>query len=833
MFIVFMTGFLKDIHFALRQLRARPAFTAIAIFVLALGLGATAAIFSVVNAVLLQPLPYPHPATLVSIFESDVVGNSPDDRYNVVSPGLFENWQEHARPISIMAAVNHSWFNVSSRSGSFVPEHIDALACSSTFPAVLGMRPMLGRFFNQSEDQFEAPHVAVLSYGFWQRHFGGAPNVLGQQIRLDGEDYTILGVLPKSFVYPGQPSDVFVPFKRTLDKDNRTSLSNHFFNIVGRLSPGYSALSAQQELTNILGNLRNAHPNDIMGTFATVVGFNAYLVHDVKTALLVLLGAVGCLLLIACVNIANLLLTRALGRQRELAIRIAVGANRLHIIRQLLIESTIISFLGAAAGLLLANWISSFLAAHAPGAEDLPQLAKIHMDAAVLLFLGGIAVLSGIAAGLFPAFAASRTDVATGMRDTSRSATAGRSHTFLRQVLVGLEVGVSLVLLIAAGLLLHSFLNLENVSPGFRAENSISFEVSLPDAEYKKRQAVSNFVRRLAGELRNTPGVTSAGLVSYPPLAGHWSDSVFHIKGHPLPPRSMMDLVYRGADPGYFQAVHIPLLRGRLFTEQDGIGFDDKHPVPGKAIISEATARKYFKNLNPIGQVLEYGTDAGLPPDPSGNPYPVFQIIGVVGDVPTDAETGIEPTFYEPLLDGQVRNFYGVVHTTADPTALSSSIKRVLRRLDPDLPMQNLRTFAQITAEKTSDRRFSATLLFLFATAALLLAAIGLYGVVSYNVSQRTAEIGIRMALGAKRREVSRIVLVDGMKPAAAGLLIGFAASFALTQLLKSMLFQVSTFDAITFAAVPIILAATVVLACLAPAVRAASIDPTIALRTE
>lgn len=828
-----MTGFLRDIEFAFRQLRRRPAFSAVAVLVLALGLGATAAIFSVVHAVLLQPLPYPHPETLVGLFESDVVGNGPEDRFNVVSPGLFNRWQEHARSISTMSAVEEMSFNISSKSESFTPEHINALACSSTFAQLLGVRPILGRFFNSGEDQYEAPHVAVLSYRFWQHHFGGAANVLTQTVRLDGETYSIIGVLPRGFVYPGQPAEVIVPFRRALSERNRDNLSNHFFNVLGRLAPGYSAASAQQELSNLIGNIHREHPLEIMGQFATVMPFNAYLVHDLKTGLLVLLGAVGCLLLIACVNIANLLLTRALGRQRELAIRIAVGANRLQIIRQLLIESTIISLLGAIAGLLVANWISAFLAAHAPGAEDLPQTARIHIDAAVLLFTAGIALLSGIAAGLFPALAASRADVATGMREAGRSATATRSHALLRQVLVALEVGASLVLLIAAGLLLHSFVNLENVSPGFRTGNSIAFEVSLPDAVYKNREKASHLIRSFADEIRNLPGVISAGFVSYPPLAGHWSDSVFHIKGHPLPRNEMMDLVYRAADPGYFQAVGIPLLRGRFFTPNDGVGFDDKHPLPGKAIISEATARKFFRNLDPIGQVLEYGTDAGLPPDPTGNPYPTFQIIGVVGDVPVDAETGVQPTFYGPLLDGGDNDFYAVVHTAADPTALTESVRRSLRRLDPDLPLHNVRTFAQINKQRSADRRFSTTLVFLFAATALVLAAIGLYGVVSYNVSQRTAEIGIRMALGARRREVSRIVLIEGTKPAAVGLLIGLAASFALTQVLKSMLFQVSTFDWMTFATVPIVLAMTVVLACVAPAFRAASIDPTTALRTE
>ena len=579
-----MNSVFKDIHFALRQLRARPAFAGIAIFVLALGLGATAAIFSVVNAVLLQPMPYPHPETLVNLFESDVIGTSVDDQFNVVSPGLFQEWQAHARSLSAMSAVNEMSFNISSKSQSFTPEHIGALAVSSTFPAILGVHPALGRFFNPQEDQFEGPYVTVLSYAFWQQHFGGAASVLGKQVRLDGNNYTVLGVLPKNFIYPGQRAEVFVPFKRTLSRNNQNTFSSHFFFVIGRLAPGYSAKAAQEELASIVRNIRRAHPKEIMGTFATVVPFNTFLVRDVRTALLVLLGAVGCLLLIACVNIANLLLTRALSRQRELAIRLALGANRAQLVRQLLIESTVISFLGAAAGLLVANWLSAFLATHAPGAEDLPQVANIHIGVPVLLFTAGMALLSGLAAGLFPALAASRTDLISGMKDTSRSATAGRPHAFLRQVFVGVEVAVSLVLLIAAGLLLHSFLNLQNVSPGFRANNALSFEVSLPDAGYKDRQAVSNFIRRLEEQLRNTPGVSSAGLVSYPPMAGHWSDWVFHIEGHPLPQGSMMDLLNREADPAYFHAVGIPLLRGRLFTDRDGVGFDDKHPVLGAAI---------------------------------------------------------------------------------------------------------------------------------------------------------------------------------------------------------------------------------------------------------
>jgi putative ABC transport system permease protein len=827
------TGFLKDLYFAIRQLSARPDFTIIAVLVLALGLGANAAIFSVVNAVLLHPLPYPHPETLVGLFERDVVGSSESDHYNSVSPGLFDAWQANAHSLSALSAVRETQFNISTKSQSFNPEHINAIACSPTFASILGLRPVIGRFFTQAEDEYEGPHVAVLSYSFWQRHFGSASNILGQEVRLDGINYSILGVLPRDFVYQGPAVDVLVPFKRTVDVENRDSYSNHFFEVIGRLAPGYSAAAAQEELAHIVQDVRRAHPNDIIGKSATVVPLNNYLVRDVKTALLVLLCAVGCLLLIACVNIANLLLTRALGRQRELAIRLAVGATRFQIVRQLLIESTLVSLLGAAAGLVVASWTSSLLATEAPGAKDLPQTGNIHIDGAVLLFTVGIALLSGVAAGLFPAIAASRTDVVSGLKDTGRSNTAGRSHGQVRDILVGLEVAVSLVLLVAAGLLLRSFLKMQAAPEGFRADNSISFEISLPDATYKNRQSVSQFVGRLAAELRSMPGASSAGLVSYPPLAGHYSDSVFHIKGHPLPPHSMIDLVNLAADPGYFQAVRIPLLRGRLFTAQDAIGFDDKHPQLGKIIISEATAKKFFPTLDPIGQIMEPGTDSGLPPQPTGNPYPEYQIVGVVGDVATSPELGTEPTEYKPLLDGEENDFYGVVHTAGDPLALKRTIEMTVHRLDPELSIDKLRTFAQIDTQVTHDRRFSAVLLVLFAAVAVLLAATGLYGVVSYAVTQRTVEIGIRMALGANRKTVSRLILIDGIRPAAIGIAIGIVASMAISQILRSLLFGVSSLDGVTFVTVPLILAGTVAMACLAPAMRATRIDPIVALRSE
>jgi putative ABC transport system permease protein len=724
-------------------------------------------------------------------------------------------------------------FNIASTSGAVAPQRVTGIASSSTFLSILGVKPFLGRYFLAGEDKPTSPYVAALSYGFWQRHFGGSPKVIGQQVRLDGNNYTVVGVLPQQFVFPGSTADVFVSFTRALEPQNRLSHSNHFFQVIGRLAPGSSVAAAQEDASAITRNFRRDHPTEIMGRAATVMEFNRYLVRDVKTSLLVLLGSVGCLLLIACVNIANLLLTRALSRQRELAIRAAVGASRAQIIRQLLIESTTLSLLGAIAGLLVASWTTSLLITHAPGAQQLPQIANIRIDRAVLLFTTGLALFTGFAAGLFPALAASRADVVNSLKANGRSSTSGRSQGGLRDLLVATEVALSLVLLIGAGLLLRSFLQIQNVRPGFRADHAVSFALSLPEASYKNREMVSNFAQRLCERLRSVPGVQSAGLTSYPPLAGHWNDSVFRIKGHPLPPTEMMDLITRSTDPDYLRAIGIPLIKGRFLTARDGSGYDDKHPRLGQVLISQSTAHKFFSNFDPLGQTLIPGTDAGAPPNPEGNPYPEYQIVGVVGDVPTSVEEGIQPTLYNTLYDGRSRDFYAVVHSASDPLALVTRLRAQVHELDPNIPIHHVRTLEQINTAVTGDRRFSVTLLVLFAALAQLLAAIGLYGVVSYAVTQRTSEIGIRMALGASRRNVSRLILFDGLKPALAGIVAGLVASIAVSHILKSMLFGVSSIDPVTFAAVTLILSFVVAFACLIPALRATRIGPTVALRTE
>lgn len=823
-------GVKKDFRFALRQLRQKPGFTAAAVLVLALGLGANAAMFSVVNAVLLRPLPFYNPEKLVALFEKDVL---PEDPFNEVAPGNYLDWRRDARNFEQIAASTEQSFNLSSSSESFTPQRIPGALCSANLFETLGVRPLLGRTFREEEDRPGAPYVAVISYGLWKQRFGGSGDVLHQQLRLDQNNYKIIGVMAPGFAYPNRTDQVWVTLERHLTPYQLASHSDHGLLVIGRLRPDRTVAQGREEIDAIVRRFKKSHPAEIMGKGASVVRLDWYLVRDVRTSLLILLGAVGCLLLIACVNIANLLFTRAVGRQRELAIRVSVGATRTQIVRQLLIESTTVSLAGAAMGLLVASWTSTLLTAHVPTANRLPQAGSIHVDAGVLLFTIGLAVLTGLGAGLFPALTASRTDVVNSLKEGGRNASSGRSQSRLRDVLVAAEVALSLILLIGAGLLLRSFAEIQNVRPGFRTEHTVTMAVNLPEATYKERQHVAAFLHQLTNRIQNVPGVDSAGLIDCLPLDGHCGDWVFHIEGHPLPPGQMMDLLTRAADPSYFKAAGIPLLKGRLFTDRDGQGYDDAHPQSDQAIISESAAKKYFPKMDPIGQRLAMGSDAGaLPQDPTG-PSPKFQVIGVVGDVLASIDEHVQETLYRPLLDGDTKEIYVIAHVTGDPRNVTMGIRREINRLDRDLPIHDVRTMDQIAIESTTQRQFSLMLLSLFAALALLLAAIGLYGVVSYAVSQRTSEIGIRMALGAARREVSRMVLVEGIKPALAGIAAGLIGAFFTSRIMRSMLFGIGANDTLTFVAVPIALILVVGLACTIPALRATRIDPTIALRAE
>jgi putative ABC transport system permease protein len=822
----------QDMHFALRQLAKRPGFTFTAIAILALGLGANTAIFSVVNAFLLKPLPYKDPSRLMGIFERDPVGPEGSDPFNYVAAGNFLDWQKMSASFEQMAAGGGGAFNLSSPSDAFAPERVDACICSATTFATLGVNPMLGRGFLPEEDKYGARKVAVISYGLWQQRFGGAPDILHRQIRLDGVNHEIVGVMPRGFAFPYQATDVWVPLLANTTPEMAESHDSHFLLVVGRLRQGVSVEQARAEIDGFAWRYKRAHPQEFSGKGGNVVPLHDYLVRDLRGSLLALLGAVGCVLLIACVNVANLLLARAAGRAREVAIREAVGASRGRIFRQLLTESVLLSLLGGGAGVLVAAFITSALVARAPGADSILLNGPVHDDPVVFLFTFGLAMLAGVAAGLFPALQSSRSDLVNSLKDGNRSMTPGRSHNRFRSILVAAEVALSLVLLVSAGLLLRSFSKLYGVKTGVRIDNTLTLGISLPDPDDTQHEKISAFVRRLTDRMQAVPGVIDAGIVSCPPVSGHCSDWIIRIDEIPTPPGQDFDPLARAAGPNYFRAAGIPLVAGRTFTGQDGVGFDKKHPKIGAVIISESMAKQFFHGVDPLGKHIHFGYDEERK-DQAVNPIPHYEVIGVVGDVLQRLDAEVQPTFYTPALDGNFDRLHVVLHTTVEPHSLAAAVREEVHKLDPNLPLFDIRTMDEIIGQGASDRRFNLVLFGSFAGLAMLLAAVGLYGVLSYAVSQRRAEIGIRLALGATSTQVLGHVLRQGLTPAVAGVAVGLAGALLVGQVLKGLLFGIEPTDVVTLVCVPLLLLLVSFAACYLPAHRATQVDPTEALRIE
>jgi predicted permease len=821
-----MSSVFQDVRFALRQARSRPGFTATVVLVLALGLGANAAIFSVVNAVLLRPLPYPNPDRLMLLFERDVLreGGGP----NVVSMPNFLDWQTKTRSFEHMAAARGYQFSLGGDRG-FPAERTQGAVGSWSLLRTLGVQPFLGRDFRADEDQPGAARVTIISHGLWQSRFGGATDILQRTIRLDDEIYQIIGVMPRGFGYPRADVKVWVPVGRVLPSEYAQDRTDHEFYVLARLRSGVSVEHARAELDALQRRIWESNGRGIFGRGAAVQSLNQAMVAGFQTSVWLLFAAVGCVLLIACVNIANLLLARGSQRQREVAIRAALGAGANRLIRQLLTESVLLSVGGAVAGLLLASFLTEFFAAR--GATllnfrgDFETTNEIRLDFWVYLFTAAIAVVVGVATGIVPAFQMARTDLTSRLKDGSRSTTSGRGQNRFRYTLVAGEVALSLMLLVSAGLLTRSFLAVRSVNPGVRADHILTAGLSLPEARYGRGEKALAFSRELLERLRAIPGVTSAGLASCLPVGGYCGDSAFTIEGRPQPPGQFVIALNRAASPGYFATAGIPILRGRTFSENVGTGSDGQHPRATEMIISESMAREFFPTEDPIGKRIYFGD--------GGEKTPRYEIVGVCGDVKISLDERIRPTMYKPIFEGGWTDYYTVLRTAGEPGSVAAAVRSEINRLDPNLPVFEVRAMQDLVENSAANRAFTALLIGCFAAVALVLAVVGLYGVLYYIVAQRTNEIGIRVTLGATATQVRRLVLWQGMRPVLAGAALGLAGAFAATLYFQSLLFGVKPGDPATFGAVTALLVGVAFVACAIPAMRATRIDPAAALRSE
>ena len=820
---------LRDIRFAIRQFAGRPGFTFTALLVLALGLGANTAIFSIVNAFLLRPLPYAQADRLVAISEA-AMGKGGRESMGV-SPGNFLDWQEQAASLEQMTGFITGPASLSSPDNAFQPQRVLVCNCSGNLLATLRVSPLLGRAFRPEEDRFNAPKVALVSYNLWQQRLGGSPAILGKSIRLDGDSYQVIGVMPRGFLFPADTIEVWSPLLSGLPPALQQRHDLHFLGALARVRQGVPVSRARAELDAIAAQYKLAHPDVATGSGAIVIPLHDALVQGVHTSLLILLGAVGCVLLIACVNVANLLLTRSSARSRELSLRAAIGASRGVIVRQLLIESTLLALAGGAAGLALARLIAPLLIAHAPGAGSILSIDEFGLQPAVFLFAFGIALAVGLGAGLVPALKGSRSNLAEGLRERTGFGAFGRAHSRFRGVLVAAEVALSLVLLIAAGLMLRSFARLTAVQPGTRTENILTLSFSVPGNYHSKADAAA-FLDRVSERLRNIPGVDAVGLTTCPPLAGDCNTLFFYREDRPLVLGRFLVARERGIDPNYLAAAGLPLLRGRNFTRQDGIGFDRKNPRPGSLVISEKMAQAFFPGEDPIGKRIffDYAVQGNRL---QGTPIPKYEIVGVVGDVVASLDRDKQPTLYTPLMDSNYAGETVMLHTKVAPRTVAAAAVNEIHRVDASLAVFGIRTMEEVIGKSAADREFTMLLFGAFAALAVLLAAVGLYGVVSYAVTQRRNEIGIRMALGATSANVSGFILLDGLKPTLAGLAIGLGAAYFACRILKTMLFGVAPLDPLTFALAPQLLLLITAAACYLPALRAARIDPAIALRSE
>jgi len=797
----------RDLQYALRTLGRNPGFACVSVLALGLGIGANSAIFTVVNSVLLQPLHFDKPGQLVVIHERNLKAGFPQFS---LSPGNYLDFRDHNHSFSGIAAVGGAGFNLS---GGTQPERLRGSRVTVDFFQVLGRTPMLGRTFTAQEAQLGGPLVAILSYGLWQRRFAGNRDALGQTLKMNEELYNVVGVMPADFDFPGR-TDVWTPL--TMNTQNWQQRGGHYLSGVGRLKDGATLAGAQADLNVIAARAEQQFPASNAGWDTTLRSLQEQMVGNVRPAMITLTAAVGFVLLIACVNLANLLLSRSTARRREMGIRSSLGAGRARLIRQLLTESVVLSLLGAAFGLVLARAGTGLLVNLSP--NILPRAKEIALDARALGFTGAIAVLTGLLFGLAPAIHMAKTDLMASLRDGGRGNAIGFRRNRLRSVLVVGEVALALILLSGAGLLMRSFYRLQSMDAGFDPRGVLTFRTNLPGAKYKTDESQAAFYRRALEQIRAIPGVSAAGAAQIFPLSG--SDYILdftQVGKPPVAPGSEPNAAYYAATPGYFSALHIPLKAGRDFNEHDDAG---AAPV---AVISETMAQQFYRNENPLGQRIQMGN--------SSKPA---EIVGVVGDVrDQELESKGRAAVYEPAAQVPFGSMYFGVRTEGDPAGLISGVRAVMREIDSELPLDAVGTVDALVSTSLSQRRFAMLLMAIFAGLALVLAMVGIYGVISYSVTQATQEIGIRMALGAGRGHVLRIVLSYAGLLMAAGLAAGIGASLLTGRFLATQLFEIKTTDPLTLAAVALTLTATGLAASMIPAWRAMRVDPLVALRNE
>jgi len=808
----------RDIRYGTKTLARSPGFSVVAVLVMALGIGCTTSLFTIVRSVLLKPLPFRDPGKLVMVYEHFRANTNSDFNYNSVSPGDFDDWKTQTHGFEEMAAW-HWWGANLTGEHAELPEVVAGAAGSANLFSLLGIQPVFGRTFLPEEDQQGARNVVILSWSLFQRRFGGDQKVVGQQIRLDSKPFTIIGVLPRSFTYPAEEVQLWIPYTSSFLPGEAHRHDHHQSYVIGRLKDNVSVKAATEEVSALQYRIHMQNGSLPVAEDAVSRAMIDDVVEDAKTPLRVLMGAVGCMLLIACLNVSNLLIARGAARRKEVAVRGALGGSRFTLIREQMAESLLICATGGALGLLLSVAATRWLAGHW---KDLPRADAIHLDGTVLAFTIGLIFLSSLLSGLLPAVSSTGKVLFSTLQESSRSIGGNVGRTKLRKILLTSEIALTVVLLLAAGLLFKSFLHLRTADLGCVADNVLTIKYGLPDKQYDKPEQGLAFHEALLERVRRLPGVRAAGLVSTAPGAGYQGDRVFTIPEKPFNgPMLQMDAIYRSADPGYFSAMQIPLLSGRFFTEQDRL--ERSHYV----IISKQLADQFFAGESPLGKHIN--SEWSEKPE-------TYEIIGVVGDTLYDVSKPAKAITYFPIFAGistETNDATIVVRTWADPLTLALPVQKQVESLDPALPVYDVLTLQQIVGKSTATQSFSATLVGAFAALSLILAGVGLYGVLSFVVMQRLTEIGIRMALGAQRSEVLRLVMMDGIKPVAAGLLIGLAGGAGAGVLIRSILYGTRPLDPSVFGGMVVALMLTAVAACAIPALRACRIEPTQALRAE